>query len=311
MSEERVVAVRELQTLIDRYKVALFDKKNNLELAELESQMWTLKRKGDGPGGTKVEKGERRDWFQTIFGGGTAQYDFRGLIYNAGEWAWSVFELADSGKCGLHTASRVITLARQYSRRNQITPQDALTFLLTEFNGSVTSLEKIAQAPPPIIATTQNKEETGSLQNVFKHRVLNAGREYLRKSLGPAVSDIVRSRLEEDFSASLQVLIDDVRSSVSKVQRQTRQEVIHKVNRADLAWACEVLGLGTIRYGQDIDLKKCRRLRMHRLRDLHPDNNPSDTEGQKTAKAAEYQNVNNAFEVVEAYLNARKVTNGK
>jgi hypothetical protein len=305
---------RDLDDLIQKYRDRIADKKSppgSRELAEMEDEIWELRKRIEGSGTTKTAAGERRDWFSTQFGGSAVPYEKRGTILRAGKWAWICFERIDSGVYNYSSATYLIRHVKNIFRRTAINPQIVMDKAVEMFDGtnkSIANLENVVRPKrttpsPKVNESAAYSSSANASSKEFRARMNHVVASYLEHIFQQnPVHDFYRGQLEDDFMASIDVLIDELRKKIQSSKRFARNEIVTTVSQSDFELACEVLGLSLV-YGDSIDDKTERlitRRYQRRAGELHPDKNPG------SAARDEYQNVNEAYETMKSYVRIRK-----
>jgi hypothetical protein len=286
---------------------------SSLARVEMEDEMW--ERHKALTSGTLREgyKQQRRDWFVSIFGHATSGYENRATIYNAGPWAYRLFDMLDKGLIKLSTASRMIAEVKAVAVKKNVTNEEALAGLFSSYNGTPRSLGLVRGRPvslrEPILSAEASAEvdvdavsfdtydSNLSVSRTYKRNVLALTSKYLTHVVPDKNT---RDLIRQGFELSLGQLIEEMRNNVNKVRISDRRAEREEVVSVDqFTWACEVLGL-PFAYGDVFDIVRVNRAKMRRARDLHPDRNP--TPEAKT----EYQAVLEAFETMQKYSKKRE-----
>jgi hypothetical protein len=307
---------KNLDELIETYQERLRDKDNppgSQELAELEDEIWNAHKLMEGVGTTKKEGGERRDWFTSKFGGRSTDYERRSTLWNAGQWAWVCFEKIDKEVYNYNSATHLLRAVKQVARNTGAPMSEVMRVAVDLFDGThMRTLEGLEEAVvkrgKKAPSTTKVVSETGpyspnptASSKEFKARIQKVVHEYLehlfRKN---PVTDYYKGQLEDEFMASIDVTVDELRKNIQSSKRYARNEILTSVNQSDFELACEVLGL-TLLYGDPIDAKTERlitRRFQSRAGALHPDAKPGERD--------EFELVVKAHETMKQYVRIRK-----
>lgn len=303
----------ELDALVESYRALRAGNPGQLELVKLEHRIWDQVKLDEGKGVTKaIMAGERRDWFFTRFGGNVSSYEHRASIYNAGTWAHRLFTLIDQGSIKHSFAAMAVRRAKQLARERQIPAEDALAITLQEMtSGSAPEAEESlkpsedVEIPQDLIDSFDHGATANS--KLLYRRIMALAGAYLESAFkGRHINEYFKRKLSDDFSDSLELLIQQFRKDVSTVKRDTRDDGIKEIGAARFAWACEVLGLN-YRFGQVVDMRLIKSRKNRRALDLHPDRNRTNPKAHE-----EMENVLEAFAILATYheKNNRRAPDG-
>ncbi len=266
----------------------------HLDLVILEHKIWDQLKLEHGTGLTKrPEVGERRDWFVKHFGGQTSTYDNRFTIYKAGSWAHSLLDLVDKGTISLGVAKNLVGEAKRVAKRRQVSPAEALQFVL-ENEGSETHEEDDDEPSPPLSAPI------GTMRS-FHRTVTVLAEGHLEEALSSVVvNEYYKRTLIDDFRDSLDLLIREFGRRINQVKHDTKLSSKRAVGAVRFNWACEVLGL-KYEWGEDnIDMVAVKARKNKRTLELHPDRNKSNPQAGR-----ELERVLEAYEILEQYTSRR------
>lgn len=278
-----------------------------MALAEMEYDLWNKVKAEAGPGVSKVQ--ERRDWFHKNFGGAISSYEHRASVYRAGAWAHHLFQHVDEGKMSLSQAAEAVRVTKKEAAVYDIDPATTLGPILKKMRTKLTFDDDPASAKVEElledVRISRGKEEpktdiTFSKHNTsgskeFKRQMHLLGEKFVEAQFANFyVDEYHKARLIKDFKVSLDQLIDEFRHTVTRTKNKTKNEGIEEIGENLFQWACDVFAI-VVEFGKPVDMKRIQKLRIRRMRDLHPDRNPS-----KEAEA-EYRAVNDAYNILNKY----------
>jgi hypothetical protein len=263
-----------VEDLLNTYE-KVREKGSSRELAELEAEIVAQIHKQ----GEKI--GDRRVFFKKRFGGRGSDYDARSMIYRAGPWALPMFDRLDRG-VKTNTVLLQLRAIKEEAEAKNIDPEKVLERVVSE--GSIPA----PRARPFVPANTGQ-----GASKQFRLGV-EALAERFMDTMFRNVSVEIKNQLLSDFKTTLDQLLDEFRARAVRTKREARIDGLKRIGIERFKWACEVFGVQA-KFGQSINIKKISRLRIRRLRDLHPDRNAGER------ARHEFDAVNTAFEILQTY----------
>jgi hypothetical protein len=278
----------ELDSLLAEYEsVRNKPDATHFELVAVEHKIWDQLKLEHGAGLTKSpEVGERRDWFVSRYGGKSSTYDNRFTIYNAGAWAHTLFEYVKDEVMSLAQAKDLLGKAKRLAIQKKLPPSTVLASLL--HNPTESSPEEPDEAVNP--------GSVGTLRKFFK-LVTKLAEEHLEETLiGVSVDEYHKQTLVDDFRDSLDLLIREFGTKISRTKSDTRASARRDTSATSFKWACEVLSLKYTYREKNIDMKLVKRRKNERALQLHPDRNPNNPNAKR-----ELERVIEAYGIIEKY----------
>lgn len=287
----------ELDELSEQYK-QLRAKPNvtQLELARAEHTLWHRVILEYG-GRTRVEIGERRNWFVLQFGYTVSEYEIRASIYNSGVWAHKFFEYMDRGTLKITTCALLLRRAKQLIKQKALSTDQAFEQTMAEHSGQITAEEPESEVPISVASSRG-----------FHRQITLLTEAYVRDLFkGWHIDDYHLQKLIADFRDSIDVSITELRVRLQHVKRDVRDEGIREIGKTRFEWACQVLGLTQYKYKDPINMTLVKRRKNKRALELHPDRNQSNPKA-----AEELNSVFEAFAILSQYndKNNRRVADG-
>jgi len=258
----------------------------NKERAQMEDAIWVYHQNMVGGGGRIT--GAKREWLDSILGGGPGQYEYRGSLHNAGSDVDVIWAAVEAGTVSLSAGARVLRDARRLVRKKETTLREAVVQELKNAPSASKPVEQVAVKEP------SSSEKTVAQQHAVKFNlaVRNLAAEHIKVTLED-VDIFVRDTLLSDFFTQLDSVLQDFAANIRSHKRQQKGIALSTIGQTRFKQACEVLCI-ECKFGKRLDMRKARKNYSRLVKDLHPDlGGGNETE--------QYQAVVNAWRILQDY----------
>jgi hypothetical protein len=304
MSQEELESLKEL--LRNRYAAGDGSKPSvQKELAFEERRAWTLQKLYLQERGDNLPRKEK--WFESLGVNAQITAMVRSNLLSAGEWVDSLWLKVHDGKMPIRVAYKLALRAKKLAKDNGLEQDVALTNVLESYYADT------YEARSPKGGTTRRKmprpREDQPLDYIdpdtWDPDVENSRK--FRSLLNTLTTAFVDHRLEEldesvkrdlvrDFEFEVRVTYEDLLRKISGFRKELGMTGMDTITFSTAKQACEVLGVEPPKKSEQVDAITARRAHRKLASQFHPDRN-----GGSEKLVAQYQAVNEAWEVIQQY----------
>lgn len=274
------------------------------ELAIIERRAWVLEKLEYQERGDRVPLREK--WFESIGANAQITAMVRSNLLAAGEWVSPLWDMVHESKIPLRPAYKLSLKAKKISQSKSIELSDALNEVIADYYCEDTYEAKgpkgipVRRRRPQIkevpIEVVDPKEWDPDVDDSKKFRALlhTLTKTFVDNRLS-VLEDSVRKDLIRDFEFEIRVIYEDLLKKINTHRRDLGMS-LDIITFGTARQACEVLGVVVPKKGWRVDAIAARRAHRKLAAQYHPDRN-----GGSDRLVAQYQAVNEAWEVIQNY----------